>query len=447
MVPVHVHAPAEEALTYLDQAKPFCVLYHSAAQRMIDLAAKRLQDTSFVCIDSGAINADRECLSGRVTLLDWGGVCEESTRPVYLRCTSGTTGHPKLVVDDIRAFSASFEVVRRMAICSWSMAPVFLAAAPLSHACGVFAFVMLTQGAPIVPIARFDPSEVWQAIDTYAATHLWLPPSALYLMLDSLPTSGPRRTTLRHVMLGAAGVSPRRICDAVSRLGPIVSINYSQIESGFLTWLSPDVVGAAVAKGDLQRLQSAGQSLGVARLATMDDGGLVLPAGGIGEIVARGPSVRRYLDEGETQFARRHGWHHTGDVGYFDAEGNLFVTGRLKDVINCGGFKVLAQDVEEVIRSTADVIDCAVVAVPDEFSGEAIAAVVVARPGVSVPTGTLIANCVSRLGPGRAPKRVEYWSRLPLTTVGKVDKQEIRSRLLRPTPNQSSLEMHPLAPM
>jgi len=167
--------------------------------------------------------------------------------------------------------------------------------------------------------------------------------------------------------------------------------------------------------------------MNVNRIGVMNEEGALVESGSEGEIVVRGACVKRYLDPALTDSARRNGWHRTGDVGFVDADGYLYVTGRIKDVINVAGFKIAAGDVERVIAELSGVQECAVVAAPDAVRGETIRAVVTLRPGASVTEPEILAHCRKRLGAGRAPSLVECWPLLPRTPAGKIDKHAIRA--------------------
>jgi acyl-CoA synthetase (AMP-forming)/AMP-acid ligase II len=161
----------------------------------------------------------------------------------------------------------------------------------------------------------------------------------------------------------------------------------------------------------------------------MDDEGHLLGPGQAGEIVARGRGVKPYQDEAARAEAHRYGWHHTGDLGYLDSDGYLYVVGRLKDNIITGGFKVSSVEVEEVVLEMPAVDECAVVAVSHPVRGEAVAAVVTARSGRTLDIADIHRHCKERLGAVKAPRYVHRWSELPKTAVGKVDKRQIRQRL------------------
>jgi acyl-CoA synthetase (AMP-forming)/AMP-acid ligase II len=163
----------------------------------------------------------------------------------------------------------------------------------------------------------------------------------------------------------------------------------------------------------------------------MDDDGNLLDRGQRGEIVVRGPLVMSgyYKDPRASAEAARHGWHHTGDIGYLDEDNYLFIVDRAKDMIITGGFNVYSAEVEQALLAHPVVQDCAVVGLPDEKWGERVTAVLQLRPGQSITRGEARAFARQRLGGVKAPKQVEIWPDLPRSKVGKVLKTEVKAQL------------------
>jgi acyl-CoA synthetase (AMP-forming)/AMP-acid ligase II len=164
----------------------------------------------------------------------------------------------------------------------------------------------------------------------------------------------------------------------------------------------------------------------------MDPDGRLLPPGERGEIVARGPLVTPgyYQNPVATAEASRHGWHHTGDIGYLDEDNFLYIVDRLKDMIITGGFNVYSAEVEQALLAHPAVLDCAVVGLPDDKWGERVTAVIQCHPGHSVSPDDVRAFVRTRVGGVKAPKQVEIWPDLPRSRLGKVLKTEVKSRLL-----------------
>jgi acyl-CoA synthetase (AMP-forming)/AMP-acid ligase II len=136
-----------------------------------------------------------------------------------------------------------------------------------------------------------------------------------------------------------------------------------------------------------------------------------------------------YRNPEATAEASAHGWHHTGDVGYLDDDGFLFIVDRAKDMVITGGFNVYSAEVEQALMAHDAVRDCAVVGLPDEKWGERVTAVVQLRPDTGLDVDELIAFVKQRIGSVKAPKQIEIWPDLPRSSVGKVLKTEIRTTL------------------
>ena len=164
----------------------------------------------------------------------------------------------------------------------------------------------------------------------------------------------------------------------------------------------------------------------------MDEAGRLLPPGERGEIVVRGPLVMAgyYKNPAATAEASRHGWHHTGDVGYLDPDGYLYIVDRLKDMIITGGFNVYSTEVEQAVLAHPAVLDCAVVGLPDDKWGERVTAIIQPHAGRDVTAEEIRAFVKDRLGSVKAPKQVEIWPKLPRSRVGKILKADVKSRLL-----------------
>jgi acyl-CoA synthetase (AMP-forming)/AMP-acid ligase II len=165
----------------------------------------------------------------------------------------------------------------------------------------------------------------------------------------------------------------------------------------------------------------------------MDEHGVLLPIGERGEIVVRSSLVMAgyYKDPEATAAVSRFGWHHTGDVGYIDDEGYLFIVDRLKDMIITGGFNVYSAEVEQALMQHPAVRECAVIGLPDEKWGERVEAVVELTPGETVDGPELIAFVKERIGSVKAPKQIAVWDQLPRSRVGKVLKNDVRAELIR----------------
>ena len=443
IVPLHAPNTAETSLRFLADTKPRCAFFDRSRaheMRAMQQAIPSLQEC--ICFE-GAVDGYRSMeevvSSGADYEPTWIDASGNAERPVYYWATSGTTGEPKVVIETSRCFDVMLKTARGMRA---GRRNVSLTLAPMTHGGGPGSFATLTLGGTVVIHRVFDPDAVLRTIERDAVTEVWLSPTALYLLLDAAERRQYNLGSLTSVMLGMAGVSPDKLKRAVQLFGPCITHSYGQIETSFVTALSSSVLADATRGVHSERLQSSGTSVYMNRVGIMDDDGRLLPPGEHGEIVVRGSGVKHYMDPQQTAAAQKQGWHRTGDVGYLDADGYLYVVGRIKDVVNMAGFKIAASEVERVVMELEAVQECAVVAVPDAVRGETIKAIVVVRPGRTIAISAVIQHCRSRLGNMKAPHDVETWTELPRSPVGKIDKRQIRARLLSPTPAGVACRKH-----
>jgi fatty-acyl-CoA synthase len=431
IVPVHAGNPVSTTERVLRMIRPRCAFYHSSLLPQVTQLRQALPDVlRWICLDAtvdGDPSFDSIAAGTGDFVSTWINADGNRDRPVYYWSTSGTTGEPKVVVDDVVSFDGSMMFMRTLH--HGRDREVSLVIAPMSHGAGPHSFTMLTLGGMVIVVRHFEAGRVLELIETHRVSDVWLPPTALYLLLETPNLRTYNVSSLRTVRLTTAAVSPERLKEALEVFGPCIIHLYGQIEAGFITTLDPQVAASAVAGERPERLRSAGRSVFVNRVAVMGEDGRLLPPGEAGEIVVRGRCVKRYLDDDATAEARRFGWHHTTDIGYLDESGFLYIVGRLKDMVNMAGLKIPAAEVERVIMELPDVRECAVVAIADAVRGEAPKAIVTIKEGRAAKTSDIIAHCRQRLGPSRSPVAIEQWPELPKSPAGKIDKHLIRARL------------------
>ena len=232
------------------------------------------------------------------------------------------------------------------------------------------------------------PIAILEALEWYAITMLYAPPTMIYAMLGD-PTAASRSfRSLRHLIYSAAPMSPARIREAQGVFGPVIETAYGQVEA-------PQIITAMRAR-ELEHdenLTSVGRASSVARVGIMDTAGDFLHAGDVGEIVVWGPLLMSgYLDQPElTAQTIVGGWLHTGDLGLIDDRGYVYIRGRIREVINTGGFKVFPGDIEAVLARHPAVAECCVFGVEDAKWGEAVHAAVRVAPGTRADASDLIA--------------------------------------------------------
>lgn len=347
--------------------------------------------------------------------------------------TGGTTGRSKGVMLSHRNLMAT--MANHMSAMLITDCMTVLAAAPITHTAGLVSLPFMARGGRVILMDGIDPQNLLRVIERERVNMLFLPPTVIYTLLAQPNVRTFDFSALRYLMYGAAPMSPDKLAEAIEVFGPVMLQIYGQAEvPGAISVLRVEdhlVDGKAAPR---QRLLSAGRRFPFTRVAIMDDdGNLLTEPKAIGEIVAQGDIVTQgyYKNPTATAEVQRHGWHCTGDVGYFDEDGFLFIVDRKKDMIVTGGFNVFSSEVEAAVMAHPAVKDCAVIGVPDEKWGEAVKAVIELRPGQSVTPQDLIGFVKERLGSVKAPKDVEIVEQLPRSTVGKVLKKEVRKKYWR----------------
>lgn len=358
-------------------------------------------------------------------------VPEEPNAVVALPGTGGTTGLPKGVALTERSFETIVTTFNACLPYPGQERPVNLVAAPMTHGAGMMTFPLLAVGAEVV-VCGPEPAGILDAIERHRVTQMFLPPTLVYLLLDEQRERRADVSSLRYLVYGGAPMSVERLKEAISVFGPVLTQLYGLSEAPIVcSHLS--VADHVLAAGDPRyghRLWSAGRPTIATRVEVMDEEGKLLPTGATGEIVLRGSVVMAGYHENPdaTEEAMRFGWFHTGDVGYLDEDGFVYLVDRRRDMIISGGFNVFPSEIEQVIHAHPGVADCAVIGVPDPKWGEAVRAVVQPRPGEVVEPEDVRALCRRELGAVKTPKVVEIWPELPRSAVGKVLKRDIRER-------------------
>jgi acyl-CoA synthetase (AMP-forming)/AMP-acid ligase II len=345
--------------------------------------------------------------------------------------TGGTTGQPKGVMLSGR----NLEAMSALTLMSYPFEgrPVYLALAPLTHAAGVLCLPILTLGGRIVIMPKADLGAFLHLIEQRRVTHTFLPPTLIYMLLAHPNLPATELSSLQCFWYGAAPISAARLEEALTRIGPVMAQLFGQTEAPMMiATLSPKEHFNSDGSIATARLGSAGRPTPLVQLAIMSDDGHLLATGERGEIVVRGSLVMDgyYKNADATTEASRFGWHHTGDIGYLDADNYLYIVDRAKDMIITGGFNVYSIEVENALRQHPDVMDSAVFGMPDEKWGERVSAVVQLHAGRVADPASLIAFVKARIGGVKAPKQLHVWPDLPRSKVGKVLKREIRAQLI-----------------
>jgi long-chain acyl-CoA synthetase len=348
----------------------------------------------------------------------------EPTDTAVVVYTSGTTGRPKGAELTHIGLYMNADIPGRL----FDVQPddVVITALPLFHVFGLSSIlnVCVRFGCTMSLIPRFDADTALAAIQRDGATIFEGVPTMFVALLSCPDVDKYDTSSLRVAISGGASI-PAPVLDAFEeRFGVVILEGYGMTETASTMTFNKSVTD--------RRIYSVGKPIWGTQTQVWDDAGRALPPGRdhVGELVTRGLHVMKgYLgNPAATAEAFTGGWLHTGDLGYFDEDGYLFIVSRKKELIIRGGYNVYPREIEDVLQSHPAVAEAAVIGIPDERLGEEVMAVVKLRSDWSIGPADLIAYCRECLAAYKYPRVVELRDELPKNTLGKVLKDELRPR-------------------
>lgn len=425
-VPLNSRLAVNELIEQLEDAAPVLLIAAAPFIEIARLAAAQAGVPLWTLGDGGHDGDVR--FDARLAAAEPMAPAGTGTAPVAIYYTGGTTGRAKgviltgerLVLNALQwAHAVSARDDERLLV----VAPMFHMVAALN------AIITAVLACDLTILERFTPEATLAVIARERVTNLALVPAMIDMLLAVPHFTGHDLSSLRMLTYGGSPISPRTLRATLDRLpGVRLYQIYGQTEGGPTIsvlpaqWHSTDPACAT-------RLRSAGRPLPLTDVRIVRPDGQECGRGETGEICVRGPAVSPgyWNRPEETATAFRGGWLHTGDAGYLDEDGFLFIVDRIKDMIVSGGENVYAAEVERVIAQHPAVQECAVIGIPCARWGETVHAIVRLREGANEGEAALIDFCRAHLSAFKIARSIEIRaSPLPLTAAGKIDKRALR---------------------
>ena len=343
--------------------------------------------------------------------------------PFAVLLTSGTTGFPKGCLATHRTFV--FHCINNAIEKGLGAHDTAILSSPIYFNAGrSFTLGIIYFGGTMILHERFDAEEVLKTIEREKVTYVGAVPTMCERMLHVLEAVKYDTRALRCLAITGGKVHPAVLAALKKNITPNIYRTYASTDSGQMAISKPADMEA--------KPNAAGRPVWCVDLRIVDDQSKPVKVGDVGEIICQSPLATHgyYKNPEATNAAFLNGWFYTGDLGYFDEEGFLFVVGRKKDMVKSGGISIYPLEIESIIYSHPEVLEAAVIGVPDDQWGEAVKAVVVVKPDSTVRAENLLAFCKERLSDYKVPKSVEFRTSLPHTEIGKVNKVKLRELIL-----------------
>lgn len=344
--------------------------------------------------------------------------------------TSGTTGRPKgvMLTHENMLAKQRDAAAAQLAWHHWTPEDVGLVAMPVAHISGsLWGVIVLLFGAKAIVARAFDPLTVLDFIDRDRVSKMLMVPAALQIVLQQPRSREIDYRYLRYILYGASPMPIDLLRECMKVFGCGFCQQYGLTEtSGTIVYLPPEDHDP----GGSSKMRAAGRPMPGVELKILNEAGMQQPIGQVGEVVTRSSSnMVGYWRKTEETAATldSDGWLRTGDAGYLDEEGYLYIQDRVKDMIISGAENIYPAEVENAIYGHADVADVAVIGVPDEKWGEVVKAIIILKPGATRKPDDIIAHARARIAAFKVPKSIDFVDQLPRNASGKVLRRELRA--------------------
>lgn len=342
--------------------------------------------------------------------------------------TSGTTGRPKGVqLAHYSFFAIAQEFAKRgQTWINWSNQDKNLSVVPFFHIGGLWWVIRgLVAGAENFIMEVFNPLEVLETIENNRITKTAMVPAMIQVVLAESQDSSTDFSSLEYIVYGGSPIAESLLKKAIATFGCNFVQIYGMTETGNCAVCLPE---EAHTDGHLNRLKAAGKPFPGVSLSILDHEGQNLAPFQIGEICIKSPAnmVGYWKLPEATAQTLVNGWVHTGDAGYLDEEGYVYICDRVKDMICCAGENIYPAEIENVLYEYPAIAEAAIIGIPDEDFGEAIKAIVVLKPNMPATAFDIINFVRGKIADFKLPRSVEFVESLPRTPSGKVQKGKLR---------------------
>ncbi|HEX4062781.1 MAG TPA: AMP-binding protein [Streptosporangiaceae bacterium] len=424
------YAPRRDQAEFIGLSGADLLIYHPAMIRRADFLADLTRSGGLRVLSVGADGELGElAATPGAASLSPAEIAAAGPEPESLFYTGGTTGTPKLV-QHRQDFYQNLLDIAEYYLSIDELPMRFLSGSSFSHVSGQLAgFLTLFEGGTLFQMDDFTPAGFLATIERERISSAFLTPALLYEVIDQ--PSAADTSSLRYLNVGGAAASPDRLARAIARFGPVLRLVYGSSEAPLITdfpFLDHD-------EERPERLRSCGLPFLDTNIEIRDNEGAVQPVGEAGEVWVAGSLVMSgYATgssapaDGESAGNTGDGWVSTGDIGYLDEDGYLYLVDRVSDMIvtSEAAANVYCRPIEDALQGHPEVRAAAVVGVPDESFGESVCAFVVPVPGGAITASDLRDHVRAQLNSLYTPRFIEFVDELPLTELAKVDKRALR---------------------
>lgn len=429
-VPLNIRLAAEELIFLLNDSETKVLVVDETFSAMLPLFEGKLTSVETI-INYSAAESTPSVIAYQSLIVDAEAIPDanagnDDTAGIFY--TGGTTGLPKGVM--LTHDNLVHNALNCLNGLGYTANTRYLHAAPMFHAADATSNIAVTLlGGTHVFIPKFEPEHTLALIAEQQVTNCTLVPTMINMLINTPNASDYDLSSLQRLAYGASPM-PEAVLKGAQSLIPHTAFTqaYGMTElSPIITLLAPEF--HSFSGPYAHRVRSAGNVVLTGEIRIVDENDQPVPNGTIGEVIARGPTVMKgyWRREAETQEAKKNGWMHTGDAGYLDDDGYLYIADRVKDMIVSGGENVYSVEVENTLYQHPAVESCAVIGTPSDAWGEQVHGIVILHEGASATKDEILDFCKTKIASYKVPRSLDFRTEpLPVSGAGKILKTELR---------------------